>query len=105
MICFGDRVAQAFREWLCFILWLSKQWPKGPSPQGALFGVTLPHSSGHMQFPIFAWPMAACVDVSKPSGLHSFSPCLRPDLMWALWKIQPFHFDTPPSPFLLISSF
>lgn len=50
----------------CGLMWCSKQWPKGPSPQGALFGVTLPRSSLHMQIPIFAWPMAVRVDVSKP---------------------------------------
>lgn len=37
--------------------------------------------------PFFVWPVAVRVDGPKPSGLHNFCSCLRPDLSWALWKI------------------
>lgn len=82
----------------CGLMWFSKQWPKGPSPQGAC-GSDLPLVLCHLlviactpyflnkpqmcqpaalfrphEFPILAWALAVCVDVLKPSGLHSFCP-------------------------------
>jgi len=34
-----------------------------------------------------AWPMVVCVDGPKPSGVRGFGSWLRPDFLWALWKI------------------